>query len=203
MLLEQQNYQVPLVVEVLPLTHFYLAEDYHQKYLEKNQGGYCHIDLFEVEDVIIPMERYPMPAIESLKQILTMEQYEVTQHNGTERPFQNQYFALNEPGIYVDVISGEPLFSSRDKFDSSCGWPSFTKPISKDVVKFIDDHSHGMQRIEVRSRISNAHLGHVFNDGPIAEGGLRFCINSASIRFIPKDEMVAKGYGYLRHFLLK
>lgn len=199
MTLEQQNYQVPLVVEVLPLIHFYKAEEYHQKYLEKNQGGYCHIDLFEVEDVIIEPSRYPMPPKETLTQILTMEQYEVTQNNGTERPFQNNYWNHMERGLYVDVITGEPLFSSRDKFESSCGWPSFSKPIAKDVVKFLDDNSHFMQRIEVRARVSNAHLGHVFNDGPQETGGLRFCINSASLKFIPYSEMVSQGYGYLRH----
>lgn len=199
MLLEQQDYQVPLVVAVEPLVHFYKAEDYHQKYLEKNKGGYCHIDLFEVEDIIIPVERYPMPPVETLKQILTLEQYEITRNSATERPFQNQYWNAFEPGLYVDVISGEPLFTSKDKFESSCGWPSFTQPIAKDVVKFIDDSTHGMQRIEVRSRISDAHLGHVFNDGPVASGGLRFCINSGSIRFIPLTQMAEKGYGYLRH----
>ena len=138
---------------------------------------------------------------ETLKKTLTKEQYAVTRENRTELAFSNQYWNNHEKGIYVDVATGEPLFSSRDKFDSGCGWPSFTKPISSEVVTYHEDNSFNMKRVEVRSRIANSHLGHVFEDGPSDKGGLRFCINSASIKFIPLDEMDSKGYGYLKNFV--
>ncbi len=128
---------------------------------------------------------------------LTAEQYQVTQESATERPFHNAYDQTFEEGIYVDITTGEPLFFAKDKFASGCGWPSFSRPIAKDVVHYYQDHSHGMERIEVRSRSGNAHLGHVFTDGPKDQGGLRYCINSASLRFIPKEEMEQEGYGYL------
>lgn len=132
---------------------------------------------------------------------LTPEQYRVTQKNGTERPFNNEYWDSKEPGIYVDVVSGEPLFTSLDKFDSECGWPSFTKPVdSENVVENVDT-SHGMDRTEVRSAHGDSHLGHVFDDGPSDRGGLRYCINSASLRFVPLDELEDEGYGeYLKLF---
>ena len=126
---------------------------------------------------------------------LTPEQYRVTQENGTERPFTGEYDDHFEPGIYVDIVSGEPLFASSAKFSSGCGWPSFSKPIMNDNVNELRDTSHGMIRTEVRSTHGDSHLGHVFNDGPQDMGGLRYCINSASLRFIPKDEMEAEGYG--------
>ena len=126
---------------------------------------------------------------------LTREQYRVTQQSGTEAPGSGQYLHNNEPGIYVDIVSGEPLFASSDKFDSHCGWPSFTKPIEPAHVKELTDKSHGMLRTEVRSAHGDSHLGHVFDDGPEDRGGLRYCINSASLRFIHKDDMEAEGYG--------
>jgi peptide-methionine (R)-S-oxide reductase len=126
---------------------------------------------------------------------LTPEQYRVTQHSGTERPFENEYWDHDEPGIYVDVVSGEPLFTSFDKFDSHCGWPSFTKPLESENVVEQHDSSHGMNRTEVRSSGADSHLGHVFDDGPAEYGGLRYCINSASLRFIPLDELEQEGYG--------
>jgi peptide-methionine (R)-S-oxide reductase len=126
---------------------------------------------------------------------LTPAQYRVTQENGTERPFTGEYHDNKEPGIYVDVVSGEPLFASTDKFDSGSGWPSFTKPIETAYVNEVRDDSHGMARTEVRSVQGDSHLGHVFPDGPEDKGGLRYCINSASLRFIPRDEMEAEGYG--------
>ncbi len=125
---------------------------------------------------------------------LTQEQYRVTQQNGTERPFTGEYNDTKETGIYVDIVSGEPLFASSDKFDSGCGWPSFTKPITDTNVNELRDTTHGMIRTEVRSAHGDSHLGHVFPDGPQDRGGLRYCINSASLRFIPKDEMAAEGY---------
>jgi peptide-methionine (R)-S-oxide reductase len=126
---------------------------------------------------------------------LTPEQFRVTQQNGTERPGTGEYLHNKEPGIYVDVVSGEPLFASSDKFESGCGWPSFTKPIEPANVRELNDASHGMIRTEVRSAYGDSHLGHVFPDGPRDRGGLRYCINSASLRFVPRAEMEAQGYG--------
>lgn len=126
---------------------------------------------------------------------MTDLQYQVTQEAATERPFENEFWNSDQAGIYVDITTGEPLFLSTDKFDSGCGWPSFTKPISKEVATYFQDKSHGMNRIEVRSRAGHAHLGHVFDDGPRDKGGLRYCINSAALRFIPREEMEAAGYG--------
>ena len=126
---------------------------------------------------------------------LTPEQFRVTQQSGTERPFTGKYNENHEPGIYVDVVSGEPLFASSDKFESGCGWPSFTKPITPDHVNELRDMTHGMVRTEVRSTHGDSHLGHVFEDGPEDQGGLRYCINSAALRFVHRDEMAAAGYG--------
>ena len=126
---------------------------------------------------------------------LTPEQFRVTQENGTERPGTGEYLANKEPGIYVDIVSGEPLFASSDKYESGCGWPSFTKPIEKGNVNELRDDSHGMVRTEVRSSHGDSHLGHVFPDGPQDRGGLRYCINSASLRFVHRDDMEAEGYG--------
>ncbi|MFQ6810120.1 MAG: peptide-methionine (R)-S-oxide reductase MsrB [Streptococcus sp.] len=151
----------------------------------------------DAEQPLIDPATYPKPSQEELKARLTEEQYQVTQENATERPFHNVYDQTFEEGIYVDITTGEPLFFAKDKFASGCGWPSFSHPIAKDVIHYYQDHSHGMERIEVRSRSGNAHLGHVFTDGPKDQGGLRYCINSASLRFIPKEEMEQEGYGYL------
>jgi len=125
---------------------------------------------------------------------LSSEEYRVTQQSATERPGTGALLHNKEPGIYVDIVSGEPLFASSDKFESGCGWPSFTKPIEPANVNELSDHSHGMIRTEVRSTHGDSHLGHVFNDGPIDRGGLRYCINSASLRFVPRDEMESQGY---------
>lgn len=135
---------------------------------------------------------------------LSAEEFRVTQQSGTERPFENAYWDHDEPGIYVDIVSGEPLFSSLDKFHSNCGWPSFTKPVDAENVNERSDSSHGMRRTEVRSTHGDSHLGHVFDDGPRDAGGLRYCINSASLRFIPLDELESEGYGsYLKLFETK
>ncbi|MFT3983084.1 MAG: peptide-methionine (R)-S-oxide reductase MsrB [Lachnospiraceae bacterium] len=196
----QTRYSKPIAIEVMPLRNFTAAEEYHQKYLDKNPGGYCHIGKKQFEKAakaIVNPAAYPVPDTESLRKKLTSEQYEVTQHSATEPPFQNEYYQTFTPGIYVDITTGEPLFSSDDKFESGCGWPSFSKPVDPNVIREESDLTHGMMRTEVRSRAGNAHLGHVFPDGPEQTGGLRYCINSASLRFIPKEDMELEGYGYL------
>lgn len=195
---EQEKWRRPIVVEVQPLKNYYAAEEYHQDYLQKNPNGYCHIDIKLADDAIIDPTKYTKPSQENLKSSLSAQEYAVTQEAATERPFSNQYWDFFEPGIYVDIVSGEPLFSSIDKYQSNCGWPSFVKPIAPEVIQYYRDTSYGMIRTEVRSRVANAHLGHVFEDGPRDRGGLRYCINSAALRFIPLDEMDAAGYGYLR-----
>lgn len=141
------------------------------------------------------------PSQDELRRKLTRLQFEVTQHGATEPPFRNEYWDNTRDGIYVDIVSGVPLFSSRDQYNAGCGWPSFTRPLSEDRIKEQPDYSYGMTRIEVRSKDSGSHLGHVFNDGPVDQGGLRYCINSASLRFIPKEELEREGYGeYLALF---
>ena len=146
------------------------------------------------------MADYTKPSLDELARTLTREQFTVTQQSGTEPPFRNAFWDHHEDGLYVAIVSGEPLFSSRDKFDSGCGWPSFTKPVAPHVRE-LEDRTHGMRRVEVRSTHADSHLGHVFPDGPADAGGLRYCINSASLRFIPVDRLEAEGYGAFRaHF---
>lgn len=207
-----RQYTRPLAIEIKPLENFYPAENDHQDYLEKNPGGYCHIrpDLFETArqadpapgtsgsgNETVPPEKpaYRRPDDSTLRATLSPEQYAVTRKNATEPPFRNAYWDEHREGIYVDITTGEPLFLSADKFDSGCGWPSFTRPIDRASVEELPDTSHGMQRTEVRSKTGDAHLGHVFPDGPPERGGLRYCINSASLRFIPKERMETEGYG--------
>jgi peptide methionine sulfoxide reductase msrA/msrB len=195
---EQTKRSRTIVTEVLPLLNFYPAEDYHQNYLEKNPNGYCHVDFSTLKDqseVIVDSSLYNKPEEEAIREVLTNEQYSVTQENETESPYTNEYWDNHEKGIYVDIVTGEPLFSSTDKFDSGCGWPSFTKPIDPNVATYNTDSTLGMERIEVRSRVGDSHLGHVFDDGPIDEGGKRYCINSASLRFIPLSKMEEENYG--------
>ncbi|WP_298824980.1 peptide-methionine (R)-S-oxide reductase MsrB [uncultured Planococcus sp.] len=201
---EKERYDDPIVTEVEVLEHYYLAEEYHQDYLEKNPDGYCHVefDTLEGQDIeegaqLIDPALYPKPSDEELKAKLTDLQYEVTQEDATEPAFSNEYDGFYEPGIYVDITTGEPLFSSADKYDSETGWPSFTKPIDPAVVTEHDDGMLFMKRTEIRSRAGDSHLGHVFNDGPEDKGGLRYCMNSAALLFIPEAEMEAEGYGFL------
>lgn len=187
-------------VELGPLVNFYPAEEYHQDYLQKNPNGYCHIPRAEFElfsKLKIDPGDYRKPAAEAIRDRLTAEQYRITQENGTERPFKNEFWNKFEKGIYVDVVTGEPLFSSTDKFESGCGWPAFSKPIEAPAVIERQDNSHGMRRTEVRSRAGDSHLGHVFEGDPDSPNGVRYCINSAALRFIPYEKMEAEGYGYL------
>ena len=189
----QRRHKEPLAVEVGPLKNFYPAEEYHQDYLYKNPDGYCHVDpaLFrEVKSMKTHAKRK-----EELKSRLTPLQWEVTQNGATERPFVNEYDHEFRPGIYVDITDGTPLFVSSRKYDSGCGWPAFSRPIDSSLITEHLDTSFGRIRTEVRSASSGAHLGHVFPDGPADDGGMRYCINSASLRFIPAAEMEGEGYG--------
>lgn len=176
-------------VEVDALKNFYPAEESHQDYLAKHPDGYCHIPA-EAMSQVRQRQRY-IEAIWSLDR----EGYEVTQHAATERPFANRYDQEFRPGIYVDVVSGQPLFLSTDKYDSGCGWPAFSKPIDPDLlVRRKDYRLLGRPRIEVRTAGTGIHLGHVFDDGPRDRGGLRYCMNSAALRFIPRENMESEGY---------
>jgi peptide methionine sulfoxide reductase msrA/msrB len=192
------------VVEVEALERFYDAEEYHQNYLDKNPLGYCHISPTEMQTaskMIVDPGDYQRPSQEEIKSKLTALQYSVTQEAGTERAFSHEYYTNDTPGIYVDIVTGEPLFSSKEKFESGTGWPSFTKPIDENTVRLIEDKSLGMRRIEVRSRAGNSHLGHVFYDDPSSPNGTRYCINGAALRFVPTEEMESEGYGYLLDYV--
>ncbi|MBS9779608.1 MAG: bifunctional peptide-methionine (S)-S-oxide reductase MsrA/peptide-methionine (R)-S-oxide reductase MsrB [Moraxellaceae bacterium] len=202
----QKNYQQKIAIENQALDSFFSAEEYHQDYLTKNPNGYCHIDVsladkkiepkLTIEDTLNP-SRYQAFKEKNLQQVLTAEQYYITQQAGTERAFSHEYDHLFDKGIYVDVVSGEPLFSSADKYNSGCGWASFSKPIAPQVVTEHEDLTHNMQRVEVRSRVANSHLGHVFTDGLAEKGGLRYCINGTALQFIPVELMEERGYGAL------
>lgn len=176
------------------LKNFVRAEEYHQEYLEKNPGGYCHINLALAREPLHEND-YKKPSQEDLRKVLTPEQYHITQEEGTDAPFQHPYDDLEEEGIYVDVVSGQPLFSSRDKFHSGCGWPSFTRPIRNESVNYQSDHRLNRERTEVRSSQADSHLGHVFPDGPLDRGGLRYCIDGSALRFVPLSKMREEGYG--------
>lgn len=191
----QRRHSEPLAVEVAPLRNFYEAELYHQRYLDKNPGGYCHVEPQLFEEVKARKPRVNDKSM--LRERLTPLQWEVTQNGATERPFDNEYDHEFRPGIYVDITDGTPLFISTRKYDSGCGWPAFSRPIDPSMITEHRDTSYGRVRTEVRSASSGAHLGHVFPDGPADDGGLRYCINSASLRFIPAAEMAAAGYADL------
>jgi peptide methionine sulfoxide reductase msrA/msrB len=203
------RFQKPIVTEIKAFTTFYAAEDYHQDYYKKNPIRYKYyrfhsgrdqflktIWVAEKEEARAPSgaESYSRPSDEAIRQRLTSNQYHVTQKNGTEPPFDNEFWNNKKEGIYVDIVSGEPLFSSTDKFDSGTGWPSFTQPLESGNVVEKKDKSFFMERTEVRSKYGNSHLGHLFEDGP-GKNGLRYCINSASLQFVPKEDLGKKGYG--------
>lgn len=192
-----ESHRVPIHVEVLPLGQFFTAEEYHQQYLVKNPTGYCHVDAAAFARARHAVDHGTLGAADELRGRLTPMQYEVTQCGATEPPFSGEYDAHFKRGIYVDIVSGEALFASSDKFDAGCGWPSFTKPIAPALVREFADLSHGRERVEVRSAGSGAHLGHVFKDGPRERGGQRYCINSAALRFVPLADMEREGYGSL------
>ena len=184
-LVDRQPQRPAVLVE--PLRNFYPAEAHHQDYLVNNPGGYCHVPIAAIANV-----KRRQKYVERIWD-LTLEQFAVTQNAATERPFVNEYDEEFEPGIYVDI---EPLFSSRDKFDSGCGWPTFSRPIAGDLLTEHEDHRiPGRDRIEVRTSDTQIHLGHVFTDGPADRGGLRYCMNSAALRFVPRSRMAEEGYG--------
>ena len=187
-------------VEKGSLKNFYEAEEYHQRYLDKNPNGYCHVP-FEAINSLKELSKNPRwykhASDSDIKKRLSKEEYDITQNALTEPPFNNKYWNSFKKGIYVDIVTGEPLFSSLDKFESSCGWPAFSKPIYSSSVVDILDLSHGMVRTEVKSLAGGSHLGHVFEGDSESPNGVRYCINSSSLRFIPYENMEEEGYGYL------
>lgn len=191
------RFDKPIVTQILPAGPFYRAEEKHQHYYKKNSFHYRLYKEGSGRARYIRENWKNRKSKDELRQLLTPIQFEVTQNNATEPPFQNEFWNHTEDGIYVDIISGEPLFSSKDQYDAGCGWPSFTKPLRRHELEEKFDTSHGMRRIEVRAKTSDSHLGHVFDDGPGPDGA-RYCINSAALRFIPKERLEEEGYGQFK-----
>lgn len=190
-----------IATKILPAGPFYPAEEYHQYYYKKKPFHYERYYAGSGRKDFLAKTWRIKKDEEELRRRLTPLQFEVTQRNGTERPFDNEYYRNERKGIYVDIVSGEPLFSTLDQYDAGCGWPSFTKPLRPEHIVEKLDLSHGMVRTEVRSFYGDSHLGHLFEDGPPEKGGLRYCINSAALRFIPKEDLEKEGYGeYLALF---
>lgn len=194
----QEDHQRKVVVALEPLENYYLAEAYHQDYLTKNPFGYCHINLSMADELFIPKYPYLLEDMEEKKANLSDAQKHIGLEQGTELPFSHELWNALESGIYVDIVSGQPLFLSTGKYDCGCGWASFHTPADPSVMTEHADFSHGMVRIEVRSALSDLHLGHIFNDGPQEFGGKRYCINGEVIRFIALEDMDEEGYGYLK-----
>lgn len=194
------KYSKAIAVQLLPAKEFYDAEEEHQDYYKKNSLHYNLYYKGSGRKQYIEENAYKMQYDKAdLQARLTPLQYNVTQENGTESPYDNEFDEHFEAGIYVDIVSGKVLFSSKDKFNSGCGWPAFSRPIIGQAVYEKSDESYGMRRVEVRSTSADSHLGHIFEDGPKESGGLRYCINSAALRFIPKEKMGELGYGeYLK-----
>ena len=211
----QRNYEKPIVVENEPLKNFYSGEEYHQDYLDKNPNGYCHVTFDSLpkkgeilsdkkrpgDEMKQNLQNYTNKDDKTLKSELSAMSYDVVKNAATERPYSSELNDEDRVGIYVDITNGQPLFSSYDKYDAGCGWPSFTKPIDMSLVNEKIDLSHGMVRTEIKSKMSDSHLGHIFNDGPKDKGGMRYCVNGAALKFVPKEEMAAKGYEYLIPYL--
>ena len=193
--IKQKKYKEKIAVEIEPLRNYAKAEEYHQDYLGKNPNGYCHIDLNLATKPLYDESKFALPSRDEIKANLNPLQFAVTQEKATERPYTSEFDKLSAKGIYIDVVTKKPLFSSADKFDAGCGWPSFSKPITTDALSYANDTSHGMVRTEVSSRLGNSHLGHVFNDGIKEKCGLRYCINGASLEFVPLEKMQELGYG--------
>ncbi|WP_214875028.1 peptide-methionine (S)-S-oxide reductase MsrA [Exiguobacterium sp. CH10] len=193
----------PIEVDIRPAKTFWEAEDYHQDYYKKNPFRYEMYRVGSGRAKFVKEAWSDRKKQQALRERLTPMQYKVTQENGTEPPFKNEYWDEEREGLYVDIVDGTPLFTSHDKFQSNCGWPSFSRPIEEKRVDLNMDTTHHMVRTEVRSKQGDSHLGHVFDDGPKELGGLRYCINSAALRFIPVEELEEAGYGEYKHLFNK